>query len=53
MAHNLPPPKKGKKPEKIKTKNEPGGPETPGAKKKREKIKDGSDEGHRLTGRNQ
>ena len=28
-------PEKGKKPEKITTKNPPGGPHTPGAKKKR------------------
>lgn len=30
-------PKKGKKPERIKTDNPPGGPHTPGAKKKKKK----------------
>ena len=29
------PPKKGKKPKRIRTKNPPGGPYTPGAKKKK------------------
>lgn len=35
----LPPPKKGDKPKQITTKNPPGGPHTPGAKKK--KMADG------------
>ncbi len=38
----LPPPKRGKTPQRIgKDMNDPGGPHTPGAKKKRKK-KDGS-----------
>ena len=32
-------PKSGKKPKRIKTKNPPGGPHTPGAKAKRKKGK--------------
>lgn len=32
-------PKKGRKPKRIRTKNPPGGPYTPGAKKKRKKKK--------------
>jgi hypothetical protein len=34
MPH-LPKPKKGRKPKRITTKNPPGGPRTPGAKRKR------------------
>jgi len=35
----LPKPKKGKKPKRIRTKNPPGGPKTPGAKRKKGKRK--------------
>ena len=35
----MPKPKKGRKPKKITTVNYPGGPKTPGAKKKKAKRK--------------
>ena len=50
MKPHVPP--KRKSPIKEKYGKNPGGPHTPGAKKKR-KIKDGSAEGHKLTGINQ
>lgn len=37
--HKMKPPKKGAKPKRIRTKNPPGGSQTPGAKKKRKKKK--------------
>ena len=37
MPKQMPKPKKGRKPKRITTKNPPGGPKTPGAKKKAKK----------------
>lgn len=40
MPKNMPMPKKGGKPKKITTKNPPGGPKTPGAKKAKQSTSD-------------